>query len=92
MKLSKIIGKMVTIGHKVFQLKGFRSSFFHIIFNLNENHKEYDGLEFNKMENCSSFTDLKFSKRSSVDFTFIYQKSIPIKDAFFVPKIISKFC
>lgn len=63
MKLSKIIGKMVTIGHKVFQLKEFCSSFFHIVFNLNENYMEYDGLKSNKMDNCSGSTNPKFSKR-----------------------------
>lgn len=63
MKLSKIIGKMVTIGHKVFQLKEFCSSFFHIVFNLNENYMEYDGLKSNKMDNCSCSNNLKFSKR-----------------------------
>lgn len=63
MKLSKIIGKMVTIGHKVFQLKELCSSFFYIIYNSIKNHMEYDGLESNEMENCSSFTNPKFSKR-----------------------------
>ena len=55
MKFSKIIDKMVTIGHNVFQSKEFCSSLFHVIFNLNENDMEYDGLEFNKIDNCSGF-------------------------------------
>lgn len=63
MEFSKIIGKMVTIGHKVFQLKEFSSIFFHIIFNLSENRMEYCGLKSNEMENCSSSTNPKFSKR-----------------------------
>lgn len=54
---------MVTIGHKVFQLKEFYSIFFHIICNLNKNCMEYDGLEFNSVEDSSGSTNPKFSKR-----------------------------
>ncbi len=54
---------MVTIGHKVFQLEEFCSSFFHIICDLNKNHTEFNGLKSNEMEIRSSFTNPKFSKR-----------------------------